>query len=319
MKYRKPRMTKYDQQLQNDHMWEDNFNLLLKYRDMYGTLNVPNTKRKPEAPFWEAKLGRWVNTQRTNCRKAKLEGWRYDKLVSVGFDFEPLETQFEEHFKDLLEFKAKHGHTLVPRDYADNLPLSKWVSHTRFRNITDERKARLDEIGFCWDVIDERFEKTFNELAEYKRKFGNFKISERREGYAKLYKWMVKARISRKTGKPQRMTDEKIRLLDSIGFPWDPQDSAFQTSFNKLLEFIKKYKHPHVIIKKCEIEGLGTWVYWIRKTKNNLTEEQIAQLDAVGFEWDAMVALEKRLIIEKEQGGKIKPLPPIRWRKEKSE
>ena len=172
MKYRKPRMTKYDQQLQNDHMWEDNFNLLLKYRDMYGTLNVPNSFRNRDIPFWEAKLGRWVNTQRQNCRKAKLEGWRYDKLVSVGFDFKPRETQFEEHFKELLEFKAKFGHTLVPRNYVDNLPLSKWVSHTRFRNITDKRKARLDEIGFCWDVLDERFEKTFNELAEYKMKFG---------------------------------------------------------------------------------------------------------------------------------------------------
>lgn len=68
-----------------------------------------------------------------------------------------------------------------------------------------------------------------------------------------------------------------------------------------------------------ELHGLGTWVYWIRKTKNNLTQEQIAQLDGVGFEWDAMVALEKRIELENKQTGKTKPLPPIRWRKEKDE
>lgn len=319
MKYRKPKMTKYDQELLRDQIWEEKFIIMLKYRELYGTIIVPNRSSYPDIPEWENKLARWVLIQRQQNRKGKLLGWRYDKLVSVGFEFEPLETRFEQHFADFLKFKEKYGHVLVPRNYTEIPVLATWVGHLRSKPVREDRRKRLDAEGFVWDAIDERFETKFNELAEYKRIHGNFKISEKREGYAKLTSWMNKARMARKTGKGQRITDEKIRLLDSIGFPWDPQDSSFQNSFNKLQEFIKKYNHPHVIIKNCEIEGLGTWVYWIRKTKNNLTQEQMAQLDGVGFEWDAMVALEKRIELENKQTGKTKPLPPIRWRKEKDE
>ena len=81
-----------------------------------------------------------------------LEGigfvWVLTKHEIVGWD---------ERFKQLKEYKEKHGHCLVPEGYKANPQLGNWVKNQRVayrkqsgRKITEEQIKSLEDIGFVW-------------------------------------------------------------------------------------------------------------------------------------------------------------------------
>ena len=88
----------------------------------------------------------------------------------------------------------------------------------------------------------------------------------------------------------QNIPEEQIKLLDSIGFNWDLAEAVWNRNYKKLLKFNEADDHCLVPIRRCNIEGLGWWVYWLRKNKSKLTETQIMQLDSVSFEWNSDLA-----------------------------
>ena len=67
-------------------------------------------------------------------------------------------------FSELIEYKAKHGDCLVSQRYEENKKLGLWVKEqrTQYRllqdgehsQITEERVAKLEGIGFCWSLKD---------------------------------------------------------------------------------------------------------------------------------------------------------------------
>lgn len=279
-----------------DAVWLNKFSLLLKYKELYGTVNVPHRYANPECPEWERKLGSWCNTQRNKFKKGKLLSWRHDKLVAEGFDFNPFDTMFEEHYSDLLKFKEKYGHVLVPQECVEFNNLGTWVTHLRCHNIilSEERKKMLEEVGFTWDILEEYWQKMFNQLAEYKKEHGHCKVSEKRKGYEQLGTWVVRMRKAKRHGTGQKITDEQIKLLDSIDFNWEPIEDDWNRNFNNLLLFKEEHKHCLVPIRRCKIKGLGWWVFWLRQNKNKLSDKQVQQLDAIEFEWNSDLAYRKR-------------------------
>ncbi len=86
---------------------------------------------------------------------------------------------FEEHFENLVEFKAKYGHCNVPHRYKENPSLGNWCNNIRTSwrimkdggtpssyKLTMDQIRRLDEIGFRWRVYSNR--QAFRIDREYK-------------------------------------------------------------------------------------------------------------------------------------------------------
>jgi hypothetical protein len=67
-----------------------------------------------------------------------------------------LESQWEEKFDALKEYKKSHGHCNVPSTWPKNKPLAIWVGHQRqcYRNnkLSKARIKRLEDIGFVWKL-----------------------------------------------------------------------------------------------------------------------------------------------------------------------
>jgi hypothetical protein len=68
-----------------------------------------------------------------------------------------------ERFRQLQEFKDRHGHTSVPKRYKENPSLGNWVNKQRqqYRNflsgakpcsLTDRRIEQLKQVNFCWNA-----------------------------------------------------------------------------------------------------------------------------------------------------------------------
>jgi hypothetical protein len=125
-----------------------------------------------------------------------------------------------------------------------------------------------------------------------------------------------------------RATEERIAALDAIGFNWrlpnpilrpsdspgDDADNApaqnqrlsekgdqiFQDHVEALREY--KEKHGHLSISKKYDKSLKDWCLNIRSARNRpgkgkmqLTQERIAALDAIGFDWSQKISFIDRV------------------------
>ncbi len=99
--------------------------------------------------------------------------------------------------------------------------------------------------------------------------------------------WMSNRRQDAKKG---RLTGGQVTALNGLGFAWDPRSEDFARGLAELRAFTAEHGHGRVPAKYRTHDGyaLGAWVgSWRQKRKaGQLTEEQIAALDGVGFVWD---------------------------------
>ena len=90
-------------------------------------------------------LGAWVRAM----RRGKLSDVQRRNLEAAGFVFEPRRARFETFLDQLRDFKAHHGHTLVPQNFP---VLGYRVNRIRSGHLklSDDQKRRLDDLGFDW-------------------------------------------------------------------------------------------------------------------------------------------------------------------------
>lgn len=143
-------------------------------------------------------------------------------------------------FQKLMEYKERNKHTLVPQCYTEDPRLGRWVHYQRVEywifqqkgtaKITEERIARLDHIGFEWDPQKAQWEKMFAKLMEFKKEFSHCRVPKGYEKDYELANWVRNQRLEQanlsKEGKKSRMTPERFKLLDELGFKWSSPTPA---------------------------------------------------------------------------------------------
>lgn len=84
------------------------------------------------------------------------------------------------------------------------------------------------------------------------------------------------------------LTEERIRLLDSIGFVWDLQASDWFHRYDQLLEFKRIHGHTDIPQKYPQNQPLSTWVRTQRRSyiKGCMVSDRIELLDRTGFDWE---------------------------------
>jgi hypothetical protein len=149
--------------------WNKRFGELVVYKEMHGHTNAPNGNGEFHS------LGLWVYSQRLKQKQMMEEGKecglgleQIRRLRSIGFVFQKPATgllPFEERLKQLLEFKAKTGHTSVPHNCSDcpkGLPnfvqdLRKYYRQRQAGkkcSLTQERIDQLNALEFQWSLRD---------------------------------------------------------------------------------------------------------------------------------------------------------------------
>jgi hypothetical protein len=88
------------------------------------------------------------------------------------------------------------------------------------------------------------------ELIVFKHIHGHYNVPQKCTLFPKLGSWVNKQRYTR-----QKLSIEKVRALDAIGFDWGKQigDSAWRLRFQSLLEFKERYGN----CKSCKMILIG--------------------------------------------------------------
>lgn len=146
----------------------------------------------PSAPK-DTALGKWVRyirscksitekraagADRQSTNTPSLSAARVKRLEALPtWQWHLHKQSWEENFDKLARYKAQHGDTKVPQMYKGDARLSHWIADQRVEKkkkqkgqssfLTDEREARLTELGLEWspaEVVAAKWDDHFNEL-----------------------------------------------------------------------------------------------------------------------------------------------------------
>jgi hypothetical protein len=259
--------------------WEEGFKCLAAFKEREGHCRVPVLYQDGEFS-----LGQWVGIQR--AARDKLTGGRRSRLDALGFVWDPLTEQWEEGFKHLEAFKAREGHCRVPkRTLEGEFRLGAWVGNQRSASdkLSEDRRSRLDALGFVWDALTEQWEDGFKHLEAFKEREGHCRVPARTlEGGYRLGMWVSEIRKAR-----NNLSEDRRSRLDALGFVWDPLTEQWEEGFKHLEAFKAREGHCRVPIRTLEGEfRLGAWVGNQRSASDKLSEDRRSRLDALGFVWD---------------------------------
>jgi hypothetical protein len=265
---------------------------LMEFKKIHGHCNVP--AKYPE----NFSLGSWVDHKRCMYRKIKLPKELIDRLDSIGFNWNPKDSIWDERYLELISFKETNGHCDVTAKYTENPKLGKWVSWQRssYRKgeLTKERIDKLNQLGFVWKLHDDTWEKMYHALLKFKDKNGHCNVTQTYSENPSLGLWVSTQRSLCYKGK---LSKERIDKLNDIGFNWnllDELDVVWEKKYHELLLFKDKNCHCGVPQIYPDNPGLGIWVQRQRSMyrKRKLSEERINKLNNIGFNWNPKSELE---------------------------
>jgi helicase associated protein len=189
-------------------------------------------------------------------------------------------------FELLKKFKKRFGNCMVPEDWKENPTLGRWVIRQRVYKdyLSDERIEKLDQIGFVWNVFDYVWENSYERLVAFKKEFGHSEVPKAKGRFLELGEWVGKQRADKKK-KLERLSEEKIKKLNKIGFYWGKYNTSWSKRFEELKAFKARFGHCRVPQRWKENPSLGTWVAHQRSIKHKLSPERIKKLNQIGFQW----------------------------------
>jgi hypothetical protein len=139
-----------------------------------------------------------------------------------------------EKFEELLDFRLKNGHCLVPNAFKENPSLAEWVKRQRYQNkiknegkhstMSDDRITALEKLSFVWNSHDAVWEERLKELNAFKAIFNDCSVPSNYAPNTQLAIWVKRQRRQYKfftKGDSSTMTPYRIDRLNELGFAWD--------------------------------------------------------------------------------------------------
>lgn len=165
----------------HDQDWLEKFSLLIDFRDEHGNVNVPH----------KHSLGSWVADQRKYYKHNRLSSDRIQALSNVGFIWNMLEHSWNQHFQAVQDFKNRFNKFPSQTQSHNGLKIGKWFHNQRTaikgmldsdetqsankrKAITPEQYKKLIDLGIVLNVNDDKWDRNFELVKEYKLRKGTF-------------------------------------------------------------------------------------------------------------------------------------------------
>jgi len=209
--------------------WRKRYDELVKFKKRYKRL--PTLKPSAYGTVLYS-LATWLANQRKHIRSGLLTK-RQDKLLqSIGVVRNPAtenKKRWEGRLRQLVEFRKKNPDRWPSKDVKDREEklLGSWCHYNRmwYRGklkgvgpYPEYRVKKLERIGFKWNQDDRerRWNKKYREIKKFRKE------NPGRWPPVKMYpfyKWMQNQRRFYRKGTLQQ---ERIDLLNKLGFVWNP-------------------------------------------------------------------------------------------------
>ncbi len=274
--------------------WENIFRKLERYTALHGNARVPDGY----ATLDGYNLCGWIQIQRKAQSENRISQYRVAQLESLpGWSWDPKAEQWEEGFRQLMQYVTQHGNSRVPHGYVtfEGYKLGNWVGtqrQLRLNNqISPDRLERLKSLpGWSWDLFSEQWDEWFMQLEKYVTLHGNARVLRgyvSHEGY-KLGSWVS----GQRNINAKKLTQDRIVRLESLpGWSWDPMSERWEDGFRQLVQYVNLHGNARIPDRHVTSEGynLTGWVQGQRqnKSKNRISQNLIERLESLpGWSWD---------------------------------
>ena len=226
-----------------------------------------------------------------------MKDWDYPFARPHSWDWR--DEQWYVRYLELKKYKEEFGHCRVPKAWANNPALARWVSSQRRKKkqMVSWRRELLDKLDFTWrinpllKVPPKPWSQHYQALLAFKKRFGHVNVPSDWPEDKRLAKWV---KIQRGDHKKGLLALEKVQQLEAIGFVWVLQVQVvlpWETYYEHLLAFREKHNHCNVP-STYEDKKLARWVARQRKIVVSMPENRKQLLNDIGFTWQLR---EKRL------------------------
>lgn len=205
-----------------------------EYCKQFGDLLVPQ-KYVTEYNNEIISLGAWINALRVRYKNNNLDNYQIELLNRIGMVWDVYEKQFMDNYAIAKGYYEEFGNLLIPQEYVvlkeDNgnqveVKIGNWINNIRcdYENgkLSDERIAKLNEIGMVWNIFDYRFDFYYELAKQYFEFYGNLLVSETYEiDGVKLGDWVHAYRMAYRNKSWRKFDCSHIERLNKIGMVWD--------------------------------------------------------------------------------------------------
>ena len=235
-----------------------------------------------------------------------------DKVSDCKSLFDELEgtlsASWDIMFEQAKKYFDENGNLDVSKRYftPEGYSLGAWLTTQRrvYKGevngiLTQVQIDKLNALGMRWESVrDIAWEKYYAAAEAYYKKHGDLIVPRPYigENNTELGRWISQIRIYKKNGTNSKyITDERVAALDKIGMVWDVPDYLWEENYSAAVRYHHEHGDLDVPAKYIDSEGikLGQWMKGLRSNRNGtakkakeLTEEQIARLDAIGMIWE---------------------------------
>jgi superfamily II DNA or RNA helicase len=276
--------------------------------------------RVPTGWAMNSVLANWVGVQRARKIDGKLSAVRQRSLDTLGFtwrlgEFRGTQSPQEawgKMLERLVAFHAENGHAYVPQAYPQDRKLGRWVMTQRQKRrkgkLTAAQIKALDRLNIDWSLFgsenfNDRWKSMLARLLAFCEQVGHCRVPAGWKDDQQLANWVGVQRRQFKFGK---LPQDRIQLLDSMGFDWvvGKNSNAYfgvdsieatEKRWNGMFEKLCAYKAEHgdcLVQQGWKLDvGLANWVTSQRMANNRglLKFERILRLREIGFDWDPIV------------------------------
>mmetsp|Transcript_31728 Transcript_31728/g.60573 ORF Transcript_31728/g.60573 Transcript_31728/m.60573 type:complete len:1010 (+) Transcript_31728:607-3636(+) len=272
--------------------WKARFSHLEEYNREHDNCDIAQ-KHSP--------LNNWCRAQRKKYKEGDLSEEQINQLEGLGFkwaiaDQESLDKLWDNKFSELIAFNEQNGHCNVK---ITSSKLGNWVDVQRTKKTRGKLAAgrieRLNEIGFTWGKPRKfpqenvGWEHRFCQLQTFAQDHGHCQVPKGKNETCDVRKLATWVHDQRNVSKRGKLSEERIRRLDEIGFSWSTRQPPNQLSWEERFAHLEAYRQEHGDFNVKGVTGLGGWVQTQRKyrRKGVLSEDRISALDKLEFDWGA--------------------------------
>ena len=202
--------------------------------------------------------------------------------------------RWEQRFSELERYIRILGHARISRADFANTALRTWLrtqqQMAKAGTLPTERWWRLTGLGLELLGNDERWERRFAQLRQFRERFGHCRVLAKWKEDVPFGHWVHVQRAFKKKGILSAM---RIALLESVGFQWQARWPGLTREANwqgmcALLEAFAR-EHGHTEVSRGDAANLRL-AEWVRNQREadragRLSAERRARLEAAGFVW----------------------------------
>lgn len=270
--------------------WDKRYENLLKFRNLNPTRWPIYNRKNRESE--ESQLSVFCQVIRKRYREGTLENNWFEKMLAIGFNFEGKTDHWTDYWKTIKELLESKKSVSV-NEIGENA--YSWIIRHKKKydngELNEYEFKKIEELNL--DQFFETWQQTFDKIKEWIEKNGNLPTKTTQKDY---HSWLVSQRSRYKN---ERLSDEQIKALQSIGYDLDARGKEKERErWIEMFVNVKSFKTKNGIWPKFGAEGLEGKMYnWCQAQRQAqagthsggkrkpLQQWQVDKLESIGFHW----------------------------------